>query len=129
MTEEKHIGSADPFDKNFNWFLFLERSAEDLCQNLADVDAAKSAADNWVTCACGQLCKNLPRAELGGYPLDDELRHLGLVFADHIGVIRDRVSSVIGIPELRLIAVHSLKNKAYLVLIEIEKRTSELLQK
>lgn len=42
-----------------------------------------NAAERWPTCACGQLCKSLPRGVLGA-PLDDIACSLGISFLQEI---------------------------------------------
>lgn len=72
---------VDPYHPDFNWFAFLKQDMESV-----DVDyfnKANSLADNWVTCACGQLCKVLPKGN-GNSPADDELYDLGMDFANEI---------------------------------------------
>jgi hypothetical protein len=39
----------------------------------------RKQANDWPTCACGTLCKKLPRHE-GGMPVDDYLREWGADF-------------------------------------------------
>jgi len=41
---------------------------------------------DWVTCACGQFCKVLPKTQTGA-PKDNELKTLGTAFYDYV---RDR---------------------------------------
>jgi hypothetical protein len=41
----------------------------------------QALAGNWVSCACGNQCSIIPRREDGdGYPLDRELKNLGMSF-------------------------------------------------
>ena len=41
------------------------------------------ASESWVTCACGNLCKDIPRGG-GGVPLDDDLSNEGIDFSNNI---------------------------------------------
>ena len=62
--------------KFFDWNAFL---AQDIIKH-ADWVKAKTRADSWVTCACGNQCAVIPR-DFDGEPLDIELRKLGLHFS------------------------------------------------
>jgi hypothetical protein len=76
---------VDPYHPDFDWFAFLKQDMESV-----DVDyfnKANSLADNWVTCACGQLCKVLPKGN-GNSPVDNELYDLGMDFAHEIDNLR-----------------------------------------
>jgi hypothetical protein len=122
MTEEKHIGSANPFDKDFNWFLFFEQPVEDI--SYYALVEAKKLASNWVTCACGQLCKTLPRGTVNSpdEPKDEELSELGYRFHNEIEEAWYRM-------EYRSALV---SRKVYLanakdILVQIEQRTNQLL--
>jgi hypothetical protein len=61
----------------------------------------------WPTCACGQLCRDLPRTSVG-MPSDIKLQQMGGIFCSEISV-RDW-------------------KKALRVFYQIEARTEELLQ-
>ena len=69
--------SANPKAKSFNWFHFLKKPAEKIKSK--DMEIAATKACSWITCACGQLCKVLPRHE-DGEPEDDVLYNLGIRF-------------------------------------------------
>lgn len=63
----------------FDWYSFLERAyiTEPEWEN------AEELSKSWVTCACGNLCQEIPRYEHSsqkGMPIDDELRYLGNKF-------------------------------------------------
>lgn len=49
----------------------------------AEWKVMEAIASSWVTCACGQLCKDLP-CHHNGSPLDDEAHNLGMKFYDYI---------------------------------------------
>jgi hypothetical protein len=118
----KHEGSSNPFSENFNWFLFLEKHPKDI--NLKEMEQAERLASSWVTCACGQLCKALPK-KYGGKiqePEDSELSDLGMEFHQKITWAKDyRENGFTAESADRL-------DKAKEILIKIEQRTTELLQ-
>lgn len=92
-------------DTEFNWFTELDNAINTeptftRCKYLSDM------AKEWVTCACGELCKKLKRRR-GGAPEDPFLYNYGTEFNYAIKQ-RDW-------------------NYAKLVLEQIEKRTIELL--
>lgn len=71
---------------NFNWLTALE-AAIDLGDRVSDSQHAELSemANNWPTCACGELCKSLPRHEGSDGPKDLLLYALGRGFADEVG--------------------------------------------
>ena len=94
-------------ETEFNWYTELNKAIEaepsdERCKDL------ENRACNWVTCACGQLCKVLSRDMYGG-PKDVRLIELGVRFTG---------------------CIH-YKNwpDALEILNLIERRTSELLNK
>ena len=92
-------------EPEFNWFMELDKAIKaepsfTRCKYLSD------RAKSWVTCACGELCKKLPRRR--GSPEDPFLYNYGTEFNYAIKQ-RDW-------------------NYAKLVLEQIEKRTIELLK-
>jgi hypothetical protein len=103
---------VDPYHPDFDWFAFLNQNIELVSEDY--FDEANSLANNWVTCACGQLCKVLPRGS-GNCPADDELYDLGMDFAHEIENLRDTRQD-----EDRLTALETLN--------KIEARTTLLLQ-
>ena len=69
-------------ETEFNWYTELNKAIEaepsdERCKDL------KNRASSWVTCACGQLCKALPR-DGGGMPDDMRLAKFGICFTDCI---------------------------------------------
>lgn len=66
----------------FNWITFLERAIKKQ-PSKREHDRIKLKSENWPTCACGQLCKSLPR-ENDGEPIDIELSDLGLRFSHDV---------------------------------------------
>jgi hypothetical protein len=103
---------VDPYHPEFDWFAFLNQDIESVSEDY--FDEANSLADNWVTCACGQLCKVLPRGS-GNHPMDEELYNLGMDFAYEIDNLRDS-------------RVNKDKLKALETLNKIEARTTLLLE-
>ena len=77
--------------------------------------STKCLADNWVTCACGQLCRNLPRG-LGKKPKDKKLSDLGMQFS--------RI-----LYEINLEPSNEARKEAIEILKAIETRTTTLLKK
>ena len=103
---------VDPYHPDFDWFAFLNQDIELVSEDY--LDEAKSLADNWVTCASGQLCKVLPKGN-GNSPADEELYDLGMDFARKINNLEDTRQN-----EDRL--------KALEILNKIEARTTLLLE-
>lgn len=92
--------------ENWDWKVFLEED------RIADEDEYKMAnmkALGWPTCACGQLCKNLPRSIITGKPMDPVLAELGTRFYWAIDV--------------------NDIDKARTIFAQIEARTAKLLKK
>ena len=114
---ENDAKSTDPYDENFCWFKFLTQPIENISE--IDIEAAYCLSVDWVTCACGQACKSLPRDE-DGQPDDDKLKELGIDFMHTIESAQDNYYDSI-----------MLKNyidQALDTLFIIEKRTCELLE-
>jgi hypothetical protein len=64
----------------FDWNKFLENPPEKGSEEHLD---ACDLAEDWVTCACGNLCDIIPRSTLGR-PLDDKLESLGIDFNNSV---------------------------------------------
>lgn len=79
---EKQISFAEANGKKpFNWHKFIELGILD---QLTQEQKEKGImlAKSWVTCACGNQCKLIPREEfIKGRPDDDILYSLGNLFA------------------------------------------------
>lgn len=91
-----------------SWLTFLDHAiADPESVTLDERKAAEDLANQWPTCACGELCKSLPRGTLGE-PRDEELYRLGMQF---IYAIDDRYWE-----------------SAKRILLQIEARTSQLLK-
>jgi hypothetical protein len=71
--------------ETWNWFEFLDRAIKEPDTYPTDElqTLAESLADSWTYCACGQLCKDLPR-DIAGVPHDGRLVFLGALFAGQI---------------------------------------------
>jgi hypothetical protein len=118
----KNKRSHDPTKKDFNWFLFLAQPVDDI--SLKALTEAEKLASNWVTCACGQLCKALPRGTHNSTdePKDPELSKLGYKFYNAIEAAKYcKKTGSSSILRLRL-------DNAKEILIQIEQRTNELMQ-
>ena len=63
----------------FNWYTELNKAIKSEPDEETYEDL-KTRALSWVTCACGQLCKALPR-NLKDKPLDRQLATFGIDFA------------------------------------------------
>ena len=104
---------VDPFHADFDWFAFLEQDISVIPEYI--LKEASDLADNWVTCACGQLCRNLPRG-LGKKPKDKKLSDLGMQFS--------RI-----LYEINLEPSNEARKEAIEILKAIETRTTTLLKK
>lgn len=90
----------------FNWLEALQCAIEHE-PDAVEFDALCAAAGDWPTCACGELCKRLPRYEEDGVPMDITLAELGIVFNVHVK--------------------RREWNPAFVIFREIEQRTTELI--
>lgn len=68
--------------KEFNWIEELEACIK-LEPSYEKYRKLSQKASSWPTCACGQLCKELPRYD-DNCPKDRALRTLGIKFYDFI---------------------------------------------
>ena len=102
-------------DPTFDWFDYFKSPNFDP-DYLTDLT---TRAEHWTTCACGQLCKELPR-DHKNQPTDQDLYHKGLLFYTLIRDMRDVVLDSGGEP------YHILAN-ARDTLLAIESRTALLL--
>lgn len=112
--------SANPKAKSFNWFHFLEKPSKEIKSK--DMGIATTKACSWITCACGQLCKALPRNE-EGEPKDSKLYNLGIKFYNEID------SAELAHDNSEFKKADQYLKKAKKVLEKIEKRTIKLLTK
>ena len=64
--------------KRFNWIMFLKRAIKKEPSD-RECAIARRKSGYWTTCACGFLCKNLPRNH-EGEPGDGQLVRLGMSF-------------------------------------------------
>ena len=65
-------------ENEFNWYTELDKAIKDEPDQDKYIELNKRASQ-WVTCACGQLCQNLPR-DMHGEPEDEDLQYLGADF-------------------------------------------------
>ena len=71
-------------DNNINWFGVLKE-----LEKTKDPELRKFAihfAQSWVTCACGNQCKIIPRND-NGEPKDRQLKNLGVAFLARIEIM------------------------------------------
>ena len=68
-----------PTEKRFNWLTRLRQLVAGNVKNPRDINDLYRRAGNWPTCACGTLCRRLPR-DVGGRPCDLTLMNEGLRF-------------------------------------------------
>jgi hypothetical protein len=68
------------FGPKFDWYDVLDRLIAGEKPTAEDRAAIQQRAGPWTTCACGQMCKILPR-DSSKSPIDEQLRTLGGEFA------------------------------------------------
>lgn len=109
--------NTNPNDKDFDWFAFLGQP----CRNMSkeDLEDAHDLASDWPTCACGQLCRALPRS-IAGEPYDDQFHRLGMDFLSEIINMKLMDSEC---------DKESCRKNAIAIFKRIEERTIELLTK
>lgn len=95
------------FGPKFDWYDVLDRLIDGEQPSESDRAEIQQRAGPWTTCACGQMCKLIPR-DSSKAPLDQKLRELGGQFA-------------------RLMTEGSYR-EARNTLDKIEKRTTQLLE-
>ncbi|QMV49820.1 MAG: hypothetical protein [Cryophage ML09] len=77
------VDGIDRMNKpKFNWYMELDKTIKAEPNHDKYEDLSKRA-NEWVTCACGQLCKALPR-DMQGKPEDLKLFSMGLDFSHSI---------------------------------------------
>ena len=69
-----------PTKKRFNWRTRLNQIVQSNIKNPRDYARLFKRAGRWPTCACGTLCRALPR-DHNKSPLDYDLRKLGFRFS------------------------------------------------
>lgn len=88
ITITSEVVVTETRSEEFNWLTMLEALASgrlkanrfsDLAIQLAHLAA------NWPTCACGQLCKRLPKIDQG-MPEDETLRQEGGDFSQYVNL-------------------------------------------
>ena len=90
----------------FDWYKFLQKAFEDNITEGEFLTAVKLAS-SYTTCACGNQCQTIPRAQ-NGSPMDNHLESLGIDFYTFI--------------------LNKMYNRALSTLNEIEKRSAFLIK-
>jgi hypothetical protein len=80
-------------------------------QDIETLANMKSNAGDWVTCACGNTCRILPRKGAAGEPEDEELSDLGMVFYKkvHAMYFSFECKNKIAFKDSRILAIETLK--------------------
>jgi|SRR5690606_7368950 len=102
-----------------NWWEVIELSPEEF---LEKDNIYIDAANNWVTCACGNLCDVIPRLD-DGEPIDDELSDLGVTFANLISDVAGIANSI------DIIEEDYLEDRDAIYLKELKKEYKETMKK
>lgn len=128
--------------KTFDWNVALAKDCKDMTEK--EVKKMDELAQQWVTCACGNQCAIIPRAEQEtdirkpGSPLDEKLHELGTHFyteaiekmAEYNLAFLDYESY--DFPELSkaqyLKTANKYRKNAIRILKRIEKRSAQLIQ-
>lgn len=63
----------------FNWLTTLNRLVKNPKISEKRLSRLRNRAARWPTCACGQLCKKLPRNAIGS-PVDFSTKDMGINF-------------------------------------------------
>lgn len=84
-----------------------------------------SMAGSWPTCACGQLCKDLPRSLGTKAPLDTKLNALGTLFSTALADMHQSC----GLLNANAKGVAECLRHAIAIFHKIEKRTEVLLSR
>lgn len=84
MLEHINIGRKREIPSGFNWIAVLKDLAAGAQCSWRDSAKLEALAGSWPTCACGQLCQNLPRKSYGGPPEDPVLFVEGVDFSNRI---------------------------------------------
>lgn len=71
----RYIYAASRRYRSFDWNAFLRRKTH----TTASLRRASLLASEWVTCACGNQCRVIPRCG-DGEPIDQRLSDLGMTF-------------------------------------------------
>lgn len=83
---------AEPDEKVENWHTVIDRVGKSELTNQQEIQFYENRAQDWITCACGNLCDAIPRYDLNsssylvphykGEPKDHDLKSLGCQFAE-----------------------------------------------
>jgi hypothetical protein len=71
------------FGPKFDWYDVLDRLIAGEKPSEAERVTIQQRAGPWTTCACGQMCKIIPR-DSSKSPIDEQLRTLGGAFAQQM---------------------------------------------
>lgn len=107
-----------PGSDDFDWMLFLQQDLQTVPSE--HFQKARELAKDWPTCACGQLCKKLPR-DWQGKPEDSVLSDLG-------GLFYGRICSLYGSHYNSNVGMESKRQEALAIFELIEVRAAQLLQ-
>lgn len=119
-TKQDAPPSTIPWNGAFSWFDFLRQDFA-LTGGLEEhLSKASRLAYGWVTCACGHLCRALPRDD-DSMPLDSELQKYGSDFSSVISLLEEAY------PTGDAKRLNYLRDRALGTLHEIEARTTLLL--
>lgn len=123
LIEPAPLDALKPFDVKsgkFNWFAEIDYILNGGIRTSMYLYVLASRANNWFSCACGQLDERIERfkdCHIKSYgPADEKLQELGMHFMVNINIAFD--SDSIDFESLR---------EAKQILIEIEQREAELL--
>lgn len=81
----KHLYCETKDKPPFDWMGYLERQHKRMAHSASN--QVMAMARSWVTCACGNQCRIIPREADEPYlgtPKDKPLRDLGVEFNDHV---------------------------------------------
>jgi len=101
----------------FDWWSFLNQGVYYQSQ----LYKARSLANDWVTCACGNQCAIIQR-DNGGKPVDETLKNLGVEFLGQIINMR----LVYSLGHMNLFDIY--RRKALRILHAIELRSAKLIK-
>lgn len=77
-TEQPQTYAQSQGEAPFDWNQWLDEIPPDSVPS--DLGEKRSMAQDWVTCACGNVCALIPRRS-DGRPTDEDLYDLGCEFA------------------------------------------------
>lgn len=110
-----------------NWELALKKVK---IGDIARTQELMWLSESWVTCACGNQCEIIPRAQSGffkGRPKDKDLRDLGLKFNEYVDELYIMTEDD-NPSRCAKLQFNKTRAKALAVLGKIEKRSAELIK-